>query len=87
MDSCCFGLHWSERSTFSIEEETISLDNQIKAENRQETGEINEIMKNLESLTTDILDKNEKLQQTSDKLDLKTSNLNNFEKQHIKMLE
>ena len=71
----------------TIEEETFSLDNQIKAENGQQTGEISEIMRNLEILTMDILDKNEKLQQTSNNLDLKTSNLNKFEKQDIKMLE
>ena len=35
----------------------------------------------------DILDKNEKLQQTNDNRSLKTSNLKNFEKQHVKMLE
>ena len=73
---------WLE-SLNTIEEETVSLDNQIKAENLQQTGEINEIMRNLEILTMDILDENEKLQRTSDNLDLKTSNLNNFEKQHI----
>ena len=66
----------------AIEEETVSLDNQIKAENGQQTDEINEVMRSLEIL--DILDKNEKLQQTSDNLDLKTSNLNKLEKQDIK---
>ena len=71
----------------TIEEQTVSLYNQIKAEDRQQTGEINEIMRNLEILTTDILDKNEKLQQISDNREVKTLNLNNFGKQHIEMLE
>ena len=82
LKTLCMPLHISlgigVKVLNTIEEQTVSLYNQIKAENRQQTGEINEIMRNLEILTTDILDKNEKLQQISDNREVKTLNLKQF---------
>ena len=57
----------------TIEENAIAIDNEIKSENGQQTNEINQIMDNLKVMSFELLDKNEKISQKNEEIELKNS--------------
>ena len=70
-----------------VEEEAISIDNEIKTENGQQTNEIAEIMNRLQILSSEVLEKGEQLQNVADQLEQKNSNVKDFEVKHEFELE
>ena len=70
-----------------VEEEAISIDNEIKTKNGQQTNEIAEIMNRLEILSSEVLGKGEQLQNVADQLEQKNSHVKDFEVKHEFELE
>ena len=75
LTTSCMPLHISLgvglRTLNVVEEEAISIDNEIKTENGQQTNEIVEIINRLEILSSEVLGKGEQLQNVADQLEQK----------------
>ena len=91
LTTSCMPLHISLgvglRILNVVEKEAISIDNEIKTENGQQTNEISEIMNRLQILSSEVLEKGEQLQNVADQLEQKNSNVKDFEVKHELELE
>ena len=71
----------------TIEENAIAIDNEIKSENGQQTNEINQIMDNLKVMSSEPLDKKEKVSQINEETELKKITLQNLEQHNASALK
>ena len=71
----------------TIEENAIAIDNEIKSQNGQQTNEINQIMDNLKVMSSELLDKKEKISQINEEIELKKFTLQNLEQHNASALK
>ena len=91
LETLCMPLHISLgfglKVLNTIEENAIAIDNEIKSENGQQTNEINQVMDNLKVMSSELLDKKEKISQINQEIELKKFILQNLKQHNVSALK